>query len=106
MDPEVHIVEAQTEAHFAAMSRIHALGWRAAYPDAVPAQWMEEHITDDRWVDLFRQYAADGVYHGLLSSGGTPRSPVSLTAPPGQTPGFRRAACAASTVRTTRAGGN
>ena len=48
------------------MSRIHALGWRSAYPDAVPARWMAEHITDDRWVDLFRQYARSGTHHGLL----------------------------------------
>ena len=62
----LHIIEASTEEQFRAMSLIHALGWRSAYPDAVPAQWMAEHVTDDRWVDLFRQYAADGVNHGLL----------------------------------------
>ena len=84
MDPEVHIAEARTEAHFAAMSRIHALGWRAAYPDAVPTQWMEEHITDDRWVDLFRQYAVGGTYHGLLLFRGD--TPVScLTYGPART---------------------
>ena len=66
MDSELRIVQAASEGHFAAMSRIHALGWRSAYPDAVPARWMAEHITDDRWVKYFRADYETGRCHGLL----------------------------------------
>lgn len=66
MSEEMKIVEASTEEHFRAMSLIHALGWRDTYEDAVPADWMAEHVTDDRWVDTFRGYAQEGTKHGLL----------------------------------------
>lgn len=74
---ELRIVPAQTEEHFRAMSRIHAEGWRASYQNALPRDWMAQNITDERWVDLFRQYAAGEVYHGLLLlRGDTPVSCV------------------------------
>lgn len=66
MSEELRFVEASTEEHFYAMSLIHALGWRDTYEDALPAEWMEENVTDDRWVDTFRRYAQEGVNHGLL----------------------------------------
>lgn len=64
--PQLTIVEASTPAHFAAMSEIHALGWWAAYQEAVPLDWMEEHITPTRWVDTFADYARTPRHHGLL----------------------------------------
>ena len=36
----LRFVDACTEEHFAAMSRIHALGWRDTYAEAVPADYM------------------------------------------------------------------
>ncbi len=66
MSEELRIVEATEQEHFEAMSLIHALGWRDTYVDAVPADWMAEYVTDDRWVETFRGYAQDGVNHGLL----------------------------------------
>ena len=62
----VRMVDAVSEEHFWAMSRIHAMGWRDTYADALPAGWMAEHVTDERWVPTFRQYAAGGINHGLL----------------------------------------
>ena len=50
----LHFVDACTSEHFFAMSRIHALGWRTTYQDAVPAAYMAREITDDRWVPSFR----------------------------------------------------
>ena len=64
--PQLTIVEASTPAHFAAMSEIHALGWWAAYQEAVPLDWMEEHITPTRWVDTFADYARTPRHHGFL----------------------------------------
>ena len=64
--PGLEIVEASTQEHFRAMSLIHAQGWRAAYRDAVPADWMAEHITDDRWVETFRDYAERPRFHCFL----------------------------------------
>lgn len=49
------IIDATTDEHFRAMSLIHALGWRDTYKDAVPADYMAREITDDRWVEVFRQ---------------------------------------------------
>lgn len=62
----IRIVEACCQEHFVAMSLIHALGWRAAYPDAVPADFMAREITDDRWVEQFRENYKTGRAHGLL----------------------------------------
>ena len=77
MSGELRIVDACTEEHFRAMSLIHAKGWRDTYADAVPADWMAENVTDERWVPTFRQYAAEGINHGmLLYRGETPVSCV------------------------------
>ncbi len=62
----VRIVDAVEEEHFAAMSLIHALGWRATYPGFVPADYMEREITDTRWVSSFRENHRTGRAHGLL----------------------------------------
>lgn len=66
MDCALHFVDACAEEQFRAMSLIHALGWRDTYQDAVPAAWMAEHITDERWVETFRKNYEEGIYHGLL----------------------------------------
>lgn len=63
---DLKFVDACTDEHFAAMSLIHALGWRDTYADALPAGWMAEHITDERWVPLFRADYETGRCHGLL----------------------------------------
>lgn len=63
---KLHFVDACTEEHFKAMSLIHALGWRDTYADAVPADWMAQAVTDDRWVDVFRRNYESGNCHGLL----------------------------------------
>lgn len=62
----LHFADACTDEHFAAMSLIHALGWRDTYADAVPAKWMAENITDDRWIPLFRRDFEEKRCHGLL----------------------------------------
>lgn len=43
-------VLASTLQEFSTISLIHAMGWRTTYPDAVPADYMAEVITDDHWV--------------------------------------------------------
>ena len=63
---QLHIVDACREQHFRDMSLLHALGWRAAYRDSIPADYMAREITDERWVPVFRQNYREGVYHGLL----------------------------------------
>ena len=45
----LHFEEARTEEQFAALSLIHALGWRTTYAGAIPADFMAREITDDRW---------------------------------------------------------
>lgn len=66
MIEELRIIEASEEAHFQAMSLIHALGWRDTYAHAVPADFMAREITDDRWVEVFRRNYEDGTCQGLL----------------------------------------
>lgn len=51
----LHFEEARTEEQFAALSLIHALGWRTTYTGAIPADFMAREITDDRWVPTFRE---------------------------------------------------
>jgi RimJ/RimL family protein N-acetyltransferase len=51
---------------FAAMSRIHAQGWRTTYPEDVPADYMEEVITDDHWTEQFHKEQASGKGHCLM----------------------------------------
>lgn len=67
---QLRIADACEEQHFRDMSLLHALGWRVAYRDSVPADYMAREITDDRWVPVFRQNHEEGVYHGLLLYGG------------------------------------
>ena len=62
----LRFVDACTEEHFAAMSRIHALGWRDTYAEAVPADYMAREITDERWVPCFREDYQSGRARGLL----------------------------------------
>ena len=62
----LRFVDACTDEHFSDMSRIHALGWRDTYADAVPAEWMAENVTDERWVPFFREDHRLGRCHGLL----------------------------------------
>ncbi len=65
-DSSLHFVDAVKEEHFAAMSRIHALGWRDTYVGYVPQDYLDREITDDRWVPVFRENARAGICHGLL----------------------------------------
>ena len=65
MEP-LHLLDACEEKHFADMSLLHALGWRAAYRDSIPSEYMSREITDSRWTAVFRQNYAEGRYHGLL----------------------------------------
>ena len=62
----LHFVDATKEEHFIAMSLICALGWRATYPGAVPDEFMAREVTDDRWVNSFRENYETGRAHGLL----------------------------------------
>ncbi|MGN0985757.1 MAG: GNAT family N-acetyltransferase [Candidatus Enterenecus sp.] len=62
----LHFVDACEDEHFRAMSLIHALGWRTTYQDAVPADYMAQEVTDDRWVPFFREDYETGSCHGLL----------------------------------------
>lgn len=64
--PDLQLVPACTMEHFCHMSLIHALGWRTTYRDAVPADYMRDVITDDRWVDFFREDYESSRCHGLL----------------------------------------
>ena len=41
-------------------------GWRKAYVDAIPNDFMEREITDDRWIPFFQETFSTGVNHGLL----------------------------------------
>lgn len=73
---DLHFVDACTDEHFRAMSLIHALGWRDSYVGYVPQDYLDSEITDDRWVEVFRQnYEARNGVHGLLLCRGT--TPVS-----------------------------
>ncbi|GEM_PF-419176 len=62
----LRFVDAVKEEHFAAMSLIHALGWRDTYKGYVPDEYMSREITDDRWVRFFQEDYATGRCHGLL----------------------------------------
>ena len=87
---ELRFVDACTEEHFKAMSLIHALGWRDTYAEAVPADYMAREITDDRWVEVFRQNyesqnagspifgrtTGPGAVMACCSTGGTCRCPA------------------------------
>lgn len=62
----LEIITAGTGEHFAALSRIHALAWRAAYRGAVPQDYLDREITEDRWVPFFQNGARTGNCQGLL----------------------------------------
>lgn len=66
MSEELHFIDACKDEHFEAMSLIHALGWRDTYVGYVPDEYMERVITDDRWVDFFREDHKTGRCQGLL----------------------------------------
>lgn len=66
MSDSLRFVDACTREHFAAMSRIHALGWHAAYVGHVPADYLEREITDQRWVSQFAEDYRTGRCRGLL----------------------------------------
>lgn len=63
---KLRLVDACTETHFRDMSLLHALGWRTAYRDCIPSDYLSREITDDRWVTVFRQNHEEGRYQGLL----------------------------------------
>ena len=72
---ELRVVEACREEHFAAMSLIHALGWRTTYQGYVPEDYMAREITDERWIPFFRRAHQTGESRGLLLyAGDTPVS--------------------------------
>ena len=87
-------VDACTEEHFAAMSRIHARGWHAAYPGHVPDDYLRDVITEDHWIPFFREDYATGRCRGLLlCDGDTPvccctYGPVRLGPSPRQSEGL------------------
>ena len=66
MSNSLHFVDATRDEHFRAMSLIHALGWRDTYANAIPSDFMEQEITDDRWIDVFRANYESGTCNGLL----------------------------------------
>lgn len=66
MTKQIYFVDSCEETHFQKMSLLHALGWRTAYRDSIPADYMAREITDGRWVPVFRQNYEEGVYRGLL----------------------------------------
>ena len=62
----LHFTDACTGEHFAAMSLLHALGWRSTYSDAIPADYMAAEITDERWIPFFHADYETGRCRGLL----------------------------------------
>lgn len=76
MSEELHFVDAVSEKHFKAMSLIHALGWQDSYVGYVPQDYLDNEITDDRWVAVFRKNYEEqtGVHGLLLYRGDTPVS--------------------------------
>ncbi len=79
----LQLIDPYEEKHFCDMSLLHALGWRTAYRDSIPAGYLDREITDDRWVPVFRQNYKEGVYHGLLLYDGDRPLCWPPTAPPG-----------------------
>ena len=75
----LRIIDACTEEHFAAMSRIHARGWHAAYPGHVPDDYLRDVITEDHWIPFFREDYATGRGRSTPSTP-TPPAPAEATA--------------------------
>ena len=63
---QLRLVDSCEERHFRDMSLLHALGWRSAYRDSIPADYLAREITDGRWTAVFRQNWEEKSYHGLL----------------------------------------
>ncbi|MDE6880103.1 MAG: hypothetical protein K2P20_01960 [Oscillospiraceae bacterium] len=63
---KIQLIDACEEKHFRDMSHLHALGWRTAYRDSIPAGYMTQEITDGRWTAVFAKNYEEGIYHGLL----------------------------------------
>lgn len=63
----IHIVDACEDRHFQDMSLLHALGWRSAYHGYIPDSFLSANVTDGRWIPVFQQNYAEGIYHGLLA---------------------------------------
>lgn len=63
---QLRLVDACTQQHFEDMSLLHALGWRAAYRNMIPADYLAREITDRRWVPVFQKNYADGRCYGLV----------------------------------------
>lgn len=66
----LEIVSASTQAHFADMSLIHALGWRDTYKGYVPDDYMAREITDTRWIPFFQKAYETGESTGLVAYAG------------------------------------
>ena len=100
----LHFEEARTEEQFAALSLIHALGWRTTYTGAIPADFMAREITDDRWVPTFRENLKTNRNQLLLLYDEDIPSAVPPSAPPGSMQVSRQVRCASSTPEDMRAG--
>lgn len=66
MTKQIYFVDSCEETHFQKMSLLHALGWRTAYRDSIPADYLAREITDDLWTAVFRQNWEEARCHGLL----------------------------------------
>ena len=62
----LEIIEAHTYEQFAALSRIHALAWHAAYQGILPQSYLDREITMDRWIPFFQSGVQRGTHRGLL----------------------------------------
>ena len=60
------LAEACREEQFAAMSRIHSLGWRDTYPGYVPDDYLRDVCTEDHWTAAFQESCETGNGRGLL----------------------------------------
>lgn len=78
---DLRMIDACTEEHFKAMSLIHALAWRDTYRGAVPDDYLDREITDDRWVKVFRENfeTNNGVKGLLLYRGDDPVSCINYS---------------------------
>ena len=63
---QLRFLEAHTETHFKDMSLLHALGWRAAYHDLIPKDYLDREILDDHWVPFFHDNCGTGKLQGLI----------------------------------------
>ena len=68
----LHFEEARTEEQFAALSLIHALGWRTTYAGAIPADTTSDPVADKL------AYSADTI-EDLASQMGVPADELTAT---------------------------